>query len=89
MKINKMKVILAIAAFSMVTNVHAENEKCIAVQKAFVDYSQLSSKWCALVEKPLSQKTENEIKNSEKYCERYKKRADKTRKRMFKECKNL
>lgn len=89
MKINKKKIILALSVIIMTTGVYANNNKCIAAQEAFVDYSQLSSKWCGLVEKPLSQRTENEMKNAEKYCERYTKRADKTRERMFKECENL
>ena len=89
MKINKKKVVFALSAIIMTTGIYANNNKCIATQEAFVDYSQLSSEWCALVEKPLSQRTENEMKNTEKNCERYTKRADKTRKRMFKECKNL
>ena len=89
MKINKKKIILALSAIIMATGVNADNNKCISAQEAFVDYSQLSSKWCVLVEKPLLQKTENEIQDAEKNCKKYTKRADKTLKRMFKECKNL
>lgn len=89
MKINKKKVIHALSAIIMTTGVYADNNKCIAAQEAFVDYSQLSSKWCALVKKPLSQRTENEIKNAENNCKKYIKRVKKINKRMFKECKNL
>jgi len=88
MKINQMKVILAFSAIVMTTSVYANN-KCVAAQKAYGDYYKLSTEWCATVAKPLSQKRDHEIKSAEKNCKRYTKRADKTLKRMFKECKNL
>ena len=90
MKINKMKVILAISAFAIVTNVHADNNKCIAAQNAYVDYSKLKTEWCVSIEElMLSKKTHYEFENAEKNCMKYTKRVKKMHKRMFKECKNL
>jgi len=86
MKINKMKVILAVSAFVMVTNVQADNNKCIAAQNAYVDYSKLKTGWCAPIEElMLSKKTLYEFENAEKNCMKYTKRVEKMHKRALKE----
>jgi len=90
MKINKMKVILAASAFVMVANIHADNNKCIAAQKAYNDYSKLKTEWCVSIEElMLSKKTHYEFENAEKNCMKYTKRVEKMRKRTLKECKDL
>lgn len=89
MKINKMKVILAVSVFVMVTNIHANN-KCIAAQKAYVDYSKLKTEWCVSIEElMLSKKTLYEFENAEKNCMKYTKKVEKMHKRALKECKDL
>jgi len=90
MKINKKKIIFALSAIIMTTSIYAENNKCIAAQKAYNDYSKLSAKWCVSIEElMLSQKTHYEFENAEKNCMKYTKRVDKMHKRALKECKNL